>query len=155
MTFFKIKSLQQRLVIFLLIPVAFLLFSMGFFGFLYARKTMLDEWKQVAILKLERAAHHIDMRMSRPIEWIEMFHKTGEMSNGYDVQEWIVQKLRDLEGVTEVNLKWTDGASEPMTHMGMSRMDRGRGSVRGGMMRFHRARIAEVTPPQHLSLIHI
>ncbi|UCF83590.1 MAG: hypothetical protein JSV50_20890, partial [Desulfobacteraceae bacterium] len=82
MTPFKIKSLQQRLVLFLLIPVALLLFSMGFFGFLFARKTMLNEWKEASILKLERAAHFIDMRLDISMKWIEMFNKTGGMRDG-------------------------------------------------------------------------
>ena len=147
MTPFKIRSLQQRLVLFLLIPVALLLFSMGFFGFLFARNTILREWNEAAILKLERAAHYIDMRLSRPIEWIEAFHKTGQLRDGYAVQEWVVEQLEDLEGVAKVNLEWTGTVIENMPHMGRSGM--GLGSGRRGMMHFHRARISEVTPPQY------
>lgn len=77
MKFFRVKSLQQLLVFFLLLPAACLLFLMGFTGFLYARKVMLGQWQEAAIVKLQRAAHNIDIRLNRPIEWIEMFHKTG------------------------------------------------------------------------------
>jgi class 3 adenylate cyclase len=139
-----IKSLRQRLILFLLLPVASLLFIMGFVGFFFARATMLDEWREAAILKLQRAAHHMDMRLSRPIEWMEMFHKTGDYQGDFTIQQWILDQIKDLEGVTKVDLKWMDNRLEPMTMMGHgSRMGR------SGMMRFHRARILQVTSPHY------
>ena len=139
-----IKSLRQRLILFLLLPVALLLFIMGYVGFIFARATMLDEWREAAILKLQRAAHHMDMRLSRPIEWMEMFHKTGHYQGDFTIQQWILDKLKDLEGVTKVDLQWVDNRPEPMSMMGHgSRMGR------SGMMHFHRARISEVTSPRY------
>lgn len=52
----KIRSLQQRLVLFLLLPVAALLLGMGIIGFIYARNSLLSQWREAAILKLQRAA---------------------------------------------------------------------------------------------------
>jgi hypothetical protein len=139
-----IKSLRQRLVLFLLLPVASLLFIMGFVGFIFARATMLDEWREAAILKLQRAAHHMDMRLSRPIEWVEMFHKTGGYRGGFTIQQWILDQLKGLDGVTKVDLQWVDNRQDPMTMRGHgSHMDR------NGMMRFHRATISEVTSPHY------
>jgi len=137
-----IKSLNQRLSIFLLVPVAFLLFVTGLVGFLFARAIMLDEWKEAAILKLQRAAHHIDMRLSRPIEWVDTFHRTVGSRGGLAVQEWILQQLRDLEGVADVNLEWVDPEPVPM-------MSHGFHNAGKGMMRFHRGRISQVTPPRY------
>ena len=142
-----IRSLQQRLLLFLLLPVTLLLFSIGFFGFFFARNIMLDEWREAAILRLERAAHHIDMRLSKPVEWIKLFHNTGGMRDGSAVQEWIIQLLRNSEGVSEVKLKWTDEAPEQMEYRG--RHGQTTGSSRRSMMRFKRGFISEVTPPQH------
>ena len=42
------KSLQQRIVIFVLLPVALLLVVMGFAGFIYARNSMLAQWREAA-----------------------------------------------------------------------------------------------------------
>jgi adenylate cyclase len=118
---------------------------MGFFGFLYARGIMLNEWKEASLLRLQRAAHYVDMRLSKPIDWIEMFNTTGEMEDAYAVQQWIVQRLKTLEGVTEVHLKWTETVPEPMPYRGMGGM--GAQMPMGGMMHFHRGRISDVTPP--------
>jgi len=139
-----IKSLKQRLAFFLILPVAILLFLMGLFGFIYAKEIMLDEWREAAILKLQRAAHHVDMRLSLPIELIKGFHETADSRGGYAVQEWILKQLKDLEGVTKVNLQWANDRLEHMPAPG-----HGFQMGRGDMMRFHRARISRVTPPYY------
>jgi len=144
MHFLRMKSLQQRLVFFLLLPAAFFLFLMGLVGFLYARKVMLSQWTEAGIVKLQRAAHNIDMRLGRPIEWIEMFHKIGGQRGEYDLQNWILGQLEELEGVTKVHLQWLEQGPERRMMPGMHHHA---GEQR--MMRFHRARIAGVTPPKY------
>jgi adenylate cyclase len=140
-----IKSLNQRLVVFLLLPVACLLFLTGFLGFLYARSIMIVEWREAAVLKLQRAAHHLDMRLSRPIQWIHMFHKTAEGQGGAIVQKWILEQLRSSEGVTGVDLQWLRGQPESQAG-GMH--DRGMGMGMANGMMFHRGGISEVTSPR-------
>jgi class 3 adenylate cyclase len=159
--FIRIRSLQQRLILFLLVPVSVLLLGMGFVGFLYARNTMLDQWQEAAVLKLERAAHHIDMRLDRPIQWIQLFHQTGGgMGMGYSAQQFIFNQLQDLEGVVRVDLNWADRQGEHpeigTTHQRMGRgyamADRMGRRDRDEMMRFHRGKIAEVTSPRYDAL---
>ncbi len=70
---FQPRSLRQRLVLFVLLPVAVLLFSMGLIGFVFARNSMLVQWREAAVLKLQRAAHHVDMRLVEPKEWMGIF----------------------------------------------------------------------------------
>jgi len=81
-----IKSLQQRLILFLLLPVAFLMLSIGFLGFIYARQALFNEWKEASTLKLERAAHYLDMRLAKSEDWIKLFEKTGEMNDAYSIK---------------------------------------------------------------------
>ena len=66
------KSLQQRLAIFVLFPVALLLIGMGFAGFIYARNRLLAQWKEAAILKLQQASNSVDMRLDRTKKWIRV-----------------------------------------------------------------------------------
>jgi adenylate cyclase len=141
-----LKTLNQRLTLFLLVPVALLLFLTGFAGYILARKVLLDEWKEAAVLKLQRAAHYIDMRLNRPIELINMFHRTGEyQGDPAAIQEWLLDQLRAMEGVSKVDLDWTAGEPESMPMgMGGSHM---MGSM--GMMRFHRGTISQVTSPRY------
>ena len=135
-----IKKLQHRLYIFLLLPVALVLFLTGFLGFIFARDNMLDQWREVAVLKLQRAAHHIDMRLNQHILWVEMFQKSGDLHHEYNYQEWIVERIKELDGIVNANLAWVPNVNS-------KGMDRGMHRGGGGMMRFHRGRIAEITPP--------
>jgi adenylate cyclase len=143
---FRIKSLEQRLVVFLLLPVALLLFLTGFLGFLYARNVMLREWREAAVLKLERAAHHLEMRLTRPVEWIQLFHSTAGGRGGPMIQAWLLDQIRRMDGVTSVDLQWLqtpEGAAPPAV--------RGPGKPGGSGgpgTRFHQGKIAEVTSPR-------
>lgn len=75
-------SLQQRLALFLLLPVAVLLFAMISAGFFYARNNLLAQWREGVVLRLGRAAHFIDMRLLRPKEWLEMYLSVSRTALG-------------------------------------------------------------------------
>ena len=77
---------------------------MGFVGFIFTRNVLLDEWKEASVLKLQRAAHFIDMRLTRPIEVINMFHNTGEYQGDLAIQAWLLDQLRAMDGVSRVDL---------------------------------------------------
>jgi len=133
---FAFKSLQQRLVVLLLLPVAGLLLGGGLLAFLSARERMLDQWRQAALLRLERAAHYLDMRLGRPIDLVELLGG-GSFTGGRGMGEsQLLEVLRGLEGVTAVNLDWLGEARPGPGMLG-----------RGGMGRFRRAMMAEVRPP--------
>ncbi|MDZ7696410.1 MAG: adenylate/guanylate cyclase domain-containing protein [Deltaproteobacteria bacterium] len=151
-----IKTLQQRITLLLLLPIAAVIIITGVLGFLYAKENLLNEWRDGAIVKLQRAAHYIDMRLNRPIEWMEMFHKTAGGMGAYAIQQWILEQLRELDGVTGVDLQWTgdsqstEPAPMPMMRrggMGQAISQGGTGTHRG--MGFHRAGISEVTAPRY------
>ncbi|MEJ2099252.1 MAG: SpoIIE family protein phosphatase [Desulfobacterales bacterium] len=161
------KSLQQRLAIFVLFPVALLLLGMGFAGFIYARNSLLAQWKEAAILKLQRAAHSVDMRLNRTKNWIGMLDAAGGSQDPDHVYSWVVDQLKKSEGVLRVDLTWIDNAAEPsgisnhfrpMGQMGarfgpMGGMAGSEERNRMMMMRFHRAKTAEITSPRYDSLV--
>ena len=149
----RLKSLQQRLMLFLFLPVAALLIGMGIMGFIYARNSLLTQWREAAVLKLQRAAHDVDMRLRRPLNWLEMYNDTGGEHFDQHTQEWILGQLRQQKGVVKVELdRIDDEVNEPMLHMHMQHHG-GQGSMMSSMMHFHRARIAEITPPHYDSLL--
>ncbi len=135
------KSLQQRMALFLLLPVAILLVGMGWFRFTYSRDNMLREWQEASALKLRRAAHQVDMRLSEPKLWMQMFGKTGGEPQAEAIQEWIVDQLNHMEGIENASLVRLDDArsASPQPPRPMPGM-------RGHMM-FDRAGITRVNPP--------
>ena len=109
----KLRGLQQRLALYMFLPVALLLAVMGIAGFIYARNILITEWGEAATLKLQRAAHNVDMRLGQAKEWLKMFHTTSNNPYAGYIHELVIKQLEGLDGVTRVNLAWTD-AGRPL-----------------------------------------
>jgi hypothetical protein len=131
------RSLQQRYSIFLIMPVVLLMFFIGFAGFFYARNLILSQWQEAAVLKLQRAAHQVDMHLASVKELIGIFHLAPEGQDGSRLQFWAIEQLKRQTGVDHVNLTWTnnqashDDLSNDQMHFG-SRSSRGRHPRRVG-----------------------
>jgi class 3 adenylate cyclase len=98
-------TLQQRLTVYLLLPVAMMLLAAGALGFLKARETILREWREAALLSLERATHEVDMKLGESLELIQAFQQSLEETGDPHIQSWILAQLRRQEWVKEV--KWS------------------------------------------------
>ncbi len=135
------KTLQQRFTLYMLLPVAILLFGMGYIGFIYAQDRLLEQWGEAAILKLQRAAHHIDMRLSRSKDWLKIFHETASMPRSGGIQQSIISHLEQLEGVVGINLEFEDDKALKTGSREKSMLSDHH------MMKFQKAVIAKVKPP--------
>lgn len=136
------KTLRARLTALLVLPVVLILLVAGFSGFIYARKLMLRQWNETVILQLKRAVHEIEMRLSRPVQLMEMFSQSGSNTPDADLLETIVHKLETLPGVVRVNIGW----HSPPTHAyHRSAMNNSMGG--GRFMRFHRGAFTKIAPP--------
>ena len=139
---YSFKTLRARLTALLILPVVLILLVAGVSGFIYARNLMIRQWNETVILQLKRAAHEIEMRLSRPVQLMEMFSQSGSDTPDAGLLETIVHKLEALPGVVRVNISWNSPSSGGHGHGGMR-------SVMGGsrFMRFHRGAFAKISPP--------
>ena len=151
---FSPASLQQRFTILLTIPVTLLLVIMGVAGFFYARDLLLDQWREAAILKLQRAAHQMDMHLVGIKEGIRLFHDTSGAQRDESFHAWALDRLTRQEGVIEVKLSWNkpeEGAPASL-ESGPGVHGSGRGARAAGkgwqMRRFHGTGIREITAPR-------
>jgi len=143
------KSLQQRLTLFLILPVAFLLILMGITGFIYARNLLLSQWREASVLKLQRAAHQVDMRLARVKDWMRIFHQPSSSPEIDELHELAIEQLKQQEAVDHVNLAWNNHQPSPPAAARMPPMMQNMGADRPMMMRrFHRGLIREITPPR-------
>ncbi|MFH1981559.1 MAG: adenylate/guanylate cyclase domain-containing protein [Pseudomonadota bacterium] len=133
----RITSLQQRLILLLLLPVSAILVVVGLAGFLYARQVMLAQWREAALLRLERAAHVIDMRLAAPIDRIELFSGAGDALS----RQRVLDQLAGMPGIKKVQLEWFDAQTPPAPPTGMMRHGT------HPMMRFQRTRVMRLAPP--------
>ncbi|MBW2409453.1 MAG: hypothetical protein JRF72_06605, partial [Deltaproteobacteria bacterium] len=154
---FQPTSLQQRLSVFLLLPLALLLVIVGFTGFIYARNLLLNQWQEASILKLQRAAHQVDMRLQQVKEWIRIFNKAADGRDTPMLHLLAIEQLELQESVDHVHLTWDANpahAANLQNDRGPSSLSRSKGRKQGMggqkriMRRFHSARIKEITPPR-------
>jgi sigma-B regulation protein RsbU (phosphoserine phosphatase) len=136
-----------------------LLLAVGTAGFIFSRSSMLSQWQKTAVLRLERAAHQVDMRLMKVTDLMQLFGQAGGKPNGIGLQSLIVEKLKKLDGVKEVVLDWGN-MGKPTTNSPSSHK---RGYFRGGISdtgrpfhsrRFHRARKTRVLPPAYDAVVH-
>ena len=151
---FRPANLQQRFTFLLIIPVTLLLIIMGVAGFFYARDMLLDQWRDAAILRLQRAAHEMDMHLIRIKDSMRLFHETSGAQVAESFHEWALEHLGRQEGITDVKLTWTapegragsePGAVQPAPPGGQGHRAMG---YAWHLRRFHSARIRDITPPR-------
>ena len=156
----RLTSLRQRLLIFLLLPVALLLVGLGGVGFYYARQNLLQSWRDSALFSLERAAHAVDMRLAQPEDAVELINSLAGQAPT-SAEEWEAQ-LAKLPGVDRVRMELVN--LPPPAALGpegspLSRRGQGMGAGMGqgmgaggwqgmGPMRFHQVEMAKVTSPR-------
>ncbi len=129
---FSPTTLQQRVTLFILLPTLLILLAMGFMSMMLIREALLEQWQETAIAKLQQAAHHVDMRLLTPKKALKLFREETEIAVGSHVSQFIVDQLREVEGVVQVNLEWKGNRLDDMfsnrggsmPHMNFSRMER-------------------------------
>lgn len=136
-------SLQQRFTFFLILPVALLLVGMGVAVFFYARDLLLDEWREASVLKLQRAAHEMDMHLARIKDGIRLVHEASGESYPEGYHRWALEHLRRMEGVQQVALTWSEHDSEASAPPAR----RAGGIHAGHMRRSPGGLVREITPP--------
>jgi sigma-B regulation protein RsbU (phosphoserine phosphatase) len=152
----RFKSLQQRLSLLMLLPVGILLFIAGSAGFFYARKNLLEQWQQTAILELQRQAHLVDMMLDRPKQWIDKLSDNAiEGRRGAPhILGWVLEQLRQTEGVVRVDLQGLSQETSSLDAMSGMMMRSGRMAEGGAFdanssMPFHKGLFREITPPRY------
>ncbi len=138
------NSLKKQITVFLILPVAFILVAAGIAGFVYARNALIEQWRQSAILRLERAAHYIDMRLGRPVEWIEMYHDAAVHPRAGGARDFILSRLESLDGVTTVRLIQNPDGYNPGAGM-----HPGRTGPMGHFRSLGSGAVSEITPPEY------
>ena len=100
-----IFSLERRFLLLLLLPVAVILITVGVVGWIFARSFMVDQWVDSTRLILEKAAHHVTLRMDEKLELIKLIAKAEEVPNDAVVQAMLIQQLVEKEGVRFVDIE--------------------------------------------------
>jgi len=142
--FLQFKTLQGRLTILLLIPVFLTILAGGVVSFITTRDLMLDQWNESAVLKLQRAAHNLEMQVLKPIELLNAFYRFPNYQNTPQSRKRLMESLAALEGVVRVGFTLLPQTSTDEMGPGDS-MQMGRKRQMG----FHKGRILKITEPEY------
>ncbi|OGR15608.1 MAG: hypothetical protein A2X81_02100 [Desulfobacterales bacterium GWB2_56_26] len=103
---FQPGTLQQRTLFFILAPTFILLVGLAIGGFVVLRSLLLNQWGETAIATLQRTAHEIDMRLSRPKELLLLLDVGNESEINRLVFDSVRKRITALEGVVDVSIDW-------------------------------------------------
>lgn len=137
--FLQPKSLRQRTALFIGLPVLLTLVMMGGVSLLLIRTVLLEQWHQIALARLERSATMVDLRLQRPKRLLMLFQKEAGKEMNRQVARFLIERIKNLDGVIDVTLEWYDNAGR----QGVNRM----GSAHRPGMQFHRVERLGVASP--------
>ena len=126
-----IFSLQKRFLLFVLLPVAIVVASFGFAGFIYTKGYLIDQWLTSAQLQLERAAHEINMSLEQKLDLVGLIAKADESPNREITQAFLIHELIEKPGVRFVDIVNTEVTPNPASQQALQAEDFGLVSVAG------------------------
>jgi hypothetical protein len=89
---------------------------MGWISYLYTRNAIIQQWGETAIANLQKSAHMIDMRLSKSKDLLLMLKDSYHQDQGLTIQTFIIEQLRKMEGVVEVNHKLIENFNMQTNH---------------------------------------
>jgi class 3 adenylate cyclase len=136
------KTLQGKLICLLLLPVFLTLFSGGVLSFFFARNVLLEQWNESSMLKLQRAAHYIEMRLFKPIDLTELLFRISISKNTQISFDRIIKQIEALEGVVQadfINVSATEDNLKLPGHL--------MGTNNPGMMQLRHSKLLKISDP--------
>ncbi len=138
------KSLQQRTIIFVLVPIFIFLTLAGVSGYRAVRNILLDQWSEAALAKLGKSALDIDLQLQRPKQVLLLLEGITDKVLSEGLEEIVKEQLGRVEGVLSVNITWVSSMARDELRF------KGRGSGGGGGWFGRRANsrwLFDITPP--------
>lgn len=120
-------TLQQKAFLFLLLPIFLFLLLMGAAGLKLVGNVLLHQWQETAIAKLQRSAHHVDMRLMRPKELLRFLVQEKSREISQEEYQLVLDQLKMQDGVVAVKYKSydiPDDMDDPVDLMGHLTNDR-------------------------------
>jgi len=142
--FFRFKTLQGRLILLLLAPVFLIFFAGSIISFIYTRNIMVNQWNESSILKLQRAAHYLEMQVLKPIELLNTLHKIDYFQDMAKFKDELMKNLANLEGVVRVGVTYFQDSviNELRPYRSMHMGDQ-------GQMQIHHSQMLRITNPEY------
>ncbi len=138
----KHLGLQQKATLFIILPTFLILVGMGLIGLRLVRNTLLEQWQETAMSKLQRTAHTVDMRLMRPKELLLFLQEDSATEINRQTYDIIIKQLLSLDGVVQVSHEWYGPNQNGVDNVRMMQNKR-------GLMRYHHLERLEISTPKY------
>ncbi|MGA8832967.1 MAG: adenylate/guanylate cyclase domain-containing protein [Desulfomonilaceae bacterium] len=101
-------NLQNRLVVFLLIPAALINLSTFLWAFVYSRERLIEQWIQGANARLEYAADRIGCGLGQQVAILKAIQQAENAPQKAVLQTFLFQLLRSTPGVRLISVRTVD-----------------------------------------------
>lgn len=135
-------GLQQKTTVFVLLPIFLILVSVGLVGMRLVRNTLVEQWQETAISKLQLTAHSVDMRLMQPKALLLFLQDDSVKDIEFQSYDIVVKQLLALDGVILVEHEWYE---EEVTNL-QKMMNKGHKRKK---KRYHHLERLEITTPKY------
>jgi adenylate cyclase len=101
-------NLQNRLVVFLLIPAALINLSTFLWAFVYSREKLIEQWIQGANIRLEYAANRIGFGLEQQVSILKAIQQAENSPQRAVLQTFLFQLLESTPGVRFLDIRRID-----------------------------------------------
>ncbi|MBT8360982.1 MAG: SpoIIE family protein phosphatase [Deltaproteobacteria bacterium] len=102
------RTLQQRTLLFILLPTFLLLVILLLVGFVFVRDMLHKQWGEAAVYKLERSANLIDIRLGEPKRLLMLLQDRDDSTVNRRLVNHIAGQIEELDGVVKVTIAWPE-----------------------------------------------
>jgi sigma-B regulation protein RsbU (phosphoserine phosphatase) len=102
------KSLQQRTLLFTILPTFILLISLSLVEFLFVRNVLINQWGETIVSRLARSADQIENKLQEPKKLLSLLQNDENQSPNRQLINKIADQIRKLEIVEDVIIEWPD-----------------------------------------------
>ncbi|MGW8195259.1 MAG: SpoIIE family protein phosphatase [Desulforhopalus sp.] len=142
---FQPRSLQQRTFFFILIPTFAALVVLSTLGYLLVSKLLLTQWGEMAVLRLQRTAHQIEMRLNTPKELIMLLQGAEDSYETKLSFNNVLKQIKSFPWVVDASVKW------PEEHGEEDDVSAGMMAMKGGRRMMHQfdLELFQLSPPRY------
>lgn len=103
---FRPRSLQQRTLFFVLLPTFLLLLTLSVGGYILVGNLLLSQWAEMALIRLQRTAHQVDMSLRTPKDLIMLLQGSEDNAPTREAFDYIIGQIELLDWVAAVHVEW-------------------------------------------------
>ena len=102
------KSLQQRTLLYAILPTLILLITLSLVGFLIVRNVLITQWGETIVSRLERSADLIEAKLLEPKKMLMLLQNGVNTSVNRQLIDNITTHIGELDIVEDVIVDWPE-----------------------------------------------